>query len=221
MSAPQIAEEDDEQSPDEGGDGVDEDPEPPESGGEDPEESIEDEDVEMVSTSVSESGADPEGFFDDVEEESGNAEPDDSIFDGVEEGESDTEDSPEPASTDTTGLAQDINAGAARLSVVGLEDEWVKDSGETVTKSDLESEFKEVFEAARLGHYGKKVADEYLLVQADDIHPVWGLCGAMLLCAAVVVFRRPDGDQLIDTTKTKLGQAELSNLGQSMSNVTG
>ena len=174
------------------------------------ESSVDDEDVEMVQTNVAESGVDPEGFFDDVEEDTGNAEASESIFDGVDEGESESNDTPDPAETKTTGLAQDINNGVARLSVVGLEDEWMAPDGTEKSKSDLEDEFREVFETARLGHYGEKVIDEYLMVDAEDIHPVWGLCGALLICAAVVVYRRPDGDQLIENTKNKLGQAELS-----------
>jgi hypothetical protein len=196
----------------EGDDDPDEDNEAEESAEESVEESsVDDEDVDMVQTNVSESGVDPEGFFDDVEEDAGNADASESIFDGVDEGESESDDTPDPAETKTSGLAQDINNGVARLSVVGLEDEWMAPDGSEKSKSDLEDEFREVFETARLGHYGEKVIDEYLMVDAEDIHPVWGLCGALLICAAVVVYRRPDGDQLIENTKNKLGQAELSN----------
>jgi len=175
--------------------------------------SDDDAEVEMVQTSVSETGADPEGFFDDVETDIADEPTGDSIFDSVDESsESSSEETPEAAETRSRGLASDINAGAARLAVLGLDDEGVTNDGKVWKKDDLQDEFLEVFEACRLGHYGSICVEEYLLVETDDIHPVWGLAGAMLICAAVVVFRRPDGDQLIDTTKTKLGQANLSNL---------
>lgn len=169
----------------------------------------EEEDVKMVQASVEDTGADPDGFFDDVDTESGGGSGD-NIFDGTDEADSDSSDS--AAETRASGLAADINRGAARLSVIGLDDEWQTDGGESKKKDDLKDEFQETFEAFRLGHYGSVVVEEYLLIERDDIHPVWGLVGAMLICAAVVVYRRPDGDQLVDTGKQKLGDVSLDDL---------
>lgn len=173
-----------------------------------------DEEVEMVQTDVSETGADPDGFFDDVEADTeGSDTTADSIFDDIEDGDgSSSDDSPEAADTRSSGLADDINNGCSRLAVFGLDDEWETSSGETRTKQELQDEFKETFEAFRLGHYGSIVVEEYLLVDTEDIHPVWGLCGAMLICAAVVLYRRPDGEQLVSNARTNLGQFDLDKI---------
>lgn len=206
MSVPEVLEADEDDDVDESSESTDVEVE---------EESTSDDDseVEMVQTSVAETGADPEGFFDDVETDIADEPTGDGIFDSVDEdADSGSNENPEAAETRSRGLASDINAGAARLAVLGLDEEGVTNDGKVWKKDDLQDEFLEVFEACRLGHYGSICVEEYLLVETDDIHPMWGLAGAMLICAAVVVFRRPDGDQLIDATKTKLGQANLSNL---------
>jgi hypothetical protein len=160
--------------------------------------------VEMVETTMEETGTDPDGIFDGVDvEDSG----DDvsGMFDGTEDpSDPDTE----PQTTKTSGLADDINSGVARAAVIGLDDEWETDSGETKQKDDLESEFKETFEAFRLGHYAEECAKEYLQLE-EDIHPVWGLIGASLICSAVIVYKRPDGDELVDSAKTNLGEFQL------------
>jgi hypothetical protein len=178
------------------------------------EESNDDDEVEVASTSYDETGVDPDGYFDGVETDDGG---DDvaGLFDGTEDA-TDDEESPDPASTKTSGLAGDINAGVARAAVIGLDDEWTTDSGEEQSKDDLESEFKETFEAFRLGHYAQECAEEYLLVD-EDIHPVWGLIGASLICAAVIVYKRPDGDQILDNAKTNLGDINVPkpNIAQS------
>lgn len=205
MSAPELDDEADE----------DVDPDEEVSGSDDEESEqdlpTDDGDVEVAQTDVSETGHDPDGLFDDIDTSSSGG---DSMFDGVDGDDSNgtDDDSSEAASTRSTGLAADINRGAARAGVIGLDDEWETPSGETRTKDELRTEFEETFEAFRLGHYGSEVIEEYLLVETDDIHPVWGLVGAMLICAAVIVFRRPDGDQLIDSTKMKIGQIDVSNL---------
>lgn len=162
-----------------------------------------DEDVEVVQTNVEESGVDPDGFFDDIEESVENEQVG-SPFDGVDEAEGSDDEDVEAASTNTSGLADDINSGVARAAVIGLDDEWATETGQTKKKSDLESEFKETFEAFRLGHYGKICAEEYLLVE-EDIHPAWGLLGAALICSAVIVYKRPDGDEVIDSVQDKIG----------------
>lgn len=178
-----------------------------------PDDEREDEDVEVVQTDIEETGADPEGFFDDVDEGSGTSGDDiGDIFDGVDDEDESGGEAPEAAPTRSSGLSDDINSGVARAAVIGLDEEWQTPSGDTRTKDDLETEFRETFEAFRLGHYGSIVAEEYLLEDADDIHPVWGLLGAAIISAAVIVYRRPDGDQVIDSAKTKLGEHDFSNL---------
>lgn len=99
-------------------------------------------------------------------------------------------------------LADTINDGAARLSVVGLPDNFYH-NGEMMSKSDLQTEFREVFEEFRLGHYGGQVAEEYLFVEDDDIDPLWGFAASALACVALVVWMRPDGDELIDKVRNR------------------
>lgn len=98
-----------------------------------------------------------------------------------------------------------INEGSARLSVVGIEDDS--------TKKDLQGEFEEVFEAFQLGHYGNRVMHDYLLRGADDVNPVWGLAGSAMLCSVMVVYLRPDGDEVVSNAKEKL--AAVRNGGDS------
>lgn len=168
--------------------------------------------TEMVETSVGESGVDPDGFFDDVEKEATTGDDVSQMFDGVDESQS-AGGSSSDSSPATMNLADDINRGVARAAVIGLDDEWETDDGETQSKDDLQTEFEETFEAFRLGHYAGICLEEYVLQDAEDIHPVWGLLGAALICSAVIVYRRPDGDQLIDETKLKLGEASLPEVG--------
>jgi hypothetical protein len=161
-----------------------------------------DEDVEVAQTSVSESGADPEGYFDDIDESAGVDGGSEAFsFDDDDEG-SDSESSSSSGSA-SPQLANSINQGVARAAVIGLDDEWETDSG-SMTKDELQTEFEETFEAFRLGHYASEVAEEYLLVE-EDIHPAWGLLGASLVCAAVIVYRRPDGDEFVQEAKNRLG----------------
>lgn len=82
-----------------------------------------------------------------------------------------------------------INSGFARMAVIGLEDETKKKS--------LKGEFEEVFAEFQLGHYGNELMHEYVLHGEDDIDPIWGFCGAMVMCLGLVVYMRPDGDEMI------------------------
>lgn len=97
-----------------------------------------------------------------------------------------------------------INEGCARLAVVGLDDD---------SQSDLEGEFEEVFESFQLGHYGNRVMQDYLLRGADDISPIWGLAGSALLCTTMVVYLRPDGDELVSTASDRLSGLRSGNGG--------
>lgn len=93
-------------------------------------------------------------------------------------------------------IAEVINEGAARLAVVGLRDEYVLD-GQVKTKEDFEAEFADVFEKFRLGNFGSEVAQEYLFVD-ETVDPLWGFAASLMVCSAVVVWMRPDGDELVD-----------------------
>lgn len=162
---------------------------------------------------------DPDGFFDGVETDPGSDDVDTSgFFDGEEAGSGPApggdapgggpaaagDDSGGPSVPDIGGkLAGRINAGCARAAVIGMDEGEGKDS--------LRGEFEETFETFMLGHYSSEVAQEYLDADIDDINPVWGLVGAMLICACVVVWRRPDVDanKLAESTRKKVGSLKL------------
>lgn len=93
---------------------------------------------------------------------------------------------------------QPINEGTARLSVVGIEDE--------TKKTDLQDEFEEVFEAFQLGHYGNRVMHDYLLHGAEDVNPIWGLAGSAMMCTVLVVYMRPDGDEVVSGVKERINE---------------
>jgi hypothetical protein len=111
------------------------------------------------------------------------------------EGDVDGEDEEDPVADGLEGNAEQmenaINDGAARLAVVGLQDDDLDDDMKT---GDLEAEFVETFEAFRLGYYGSRVVDEYLLApDEDEVNPAWGLAGSALMALAIAVWLRPDG----------------------------
>lgn len=97
-------------------------------------------------------------------------------------------------------LEEAINEGAARLGVVGLTDDDFEDSD--LTRDDLETELRETFQAFRLGYFGSRSVETYVLEPADgDVSPAWGLAGSMLMAAAMCVWLRPDGDEAIDRVR--------------------
>lgn len=100
------------------------------------------------------------------------------------------------APDDDHSFEEPIVEGAARLSVVGLDDGDEKD--------ELQDEFEEVFEAFQLGHYGDRVMKEYLLKGDDDVNPVWGLAASSFFCTVMVVYLRPDGDEVVSTVRERL-----------------
>lgn len=87
------------------------------------------------------------------------------------------------------GMATTINEGAARLAVVGLDDE---------EREEIEDEMLDVFAAFRLGHFGSRALEEYVLTGDEEIDPAWGLLGSALCCAAVALWMRPDSDEQIE-----------------------
>lgn len=100
------------------------------------------------------------------------------------------------AADDMDAIVGAINEGAARLAVVGLEDD---------EKDDLMGEFEETFAAFRLGHFGAQAADEYILSGEDEVDPVWGLLGTAMLCAAFALWTRPDSEEQIERMKDAVG----------------
>lgn len=144
---------------------------------------------------------------------------DDGLFDGVEESETAQETGEEPEAEseeddeaneiadglegNAAAMEEAINEGAARLAVVGLTDEDFEDSN--LDKESLETEFQETFSAFRLGFFGSQAIDEYVLSPADDeVDPVWGLAGAVLMAGAMSVWMRPDGDEKLGELREKL-----------------
>lgn len=149
-----------------------------------------------------------------------------SLFDGVEDGDTDGDvesgesggesgggddeddgavESAEDAMGPTADALEDsINEGVARLAVVGLEDADLEDSD--MTKKGLENEFAEVFETFRLGYFGSRFVEEYVLTPQDgDVDPTWGLLGSALMATAMVVWMRPDGDEAIQKARDQIG----------------
>lgn len=101
------------------------------------------------------------------------------------------------ADTADAPLDQIINEGAARTAVVGITD--------PDQKEELEEEFTEVAEAFRLGHFGEQVLDEYVLTD-DEVDPIWGLTGSLLLFGAIVLHRRPDGGEVVSNASETLSR---------------
>lgn len=128
-------------------------------------------------------------------------------FDGVPDSSKsfDAEEPTEP--TEAAAQVQDtvpsnINAGAARLSVLGLPDEF-EHYGETQTKDELREEFEEVFETFKLGAYGEEVAEEYLLMDVDEVDPLTGFTVSLIACSTIVLMSRPDSDEILSKVKRR------------------
>ncbi|AGC65541.1 hypothetical protein K745_gp16 [Haloarcula hispanica virus PH1] len=122
---------------------------------------------------------------------------DDSALSTDDDGDSDDEEEDTDA-LDALGargesMEEAINDGAARLAVVGLDDEDDKDG--------LQEEFTEVFEAFRLGYFGSRFFEEYVFTDDDEVDPMWGLFGAALTCTAFIVWMRPDGDEMVQQAR--------------------
>lgn len=111
------------------------------------------------------------------------------------------EDEEEEESDEKKTFEEPINAGFARLSVVGLPEETEDEKDE---KERLRKEFREVFEEFQLGYYGNEVMHEYVLHGDDDIDPIWGFLGAMVICSGLVIHQRPDGDQVLQNATDRL-----------------
>jgi hypothetical protein len=172
---------------------------------------------------------DEEGDVDEVELELSEQDLGGDLFDGVEDAQdADTdasndvaggegiqadddqddvdEDEEEPVADGLEGNAEAmedaINDGAARLACIGLQDDDLDDDMAT---GDLEAEFVETFEAFRLGYYGSRVVDEYLLApDEDEVNPAWGLAGSALMALAMAVWLRPDGAEKVRAARESI-----------------
>lgn len=139
------------------------------------------------------------GLFDGVEEAGGDdSEPDDVM------GDVDPDDVLGPSSDGAAALGQTINEGAARLAVIGLDDEHKIGDRENPGNC-LEAEFRDVFETFRLGHFSAEVIEEHLLVDDSDVNPVWGMAASAMACAVFALMMRPDRDDLFDRADLDLG----------------
>lgn len=114
---------------------------------------------------------------------------DDEEFDGM---------APDEPEEEPHSFEEPIVEGVARLAVVGIEDDSEAD--------DLQSEFEDVFEAFQLGHYGNRVMHEYVLQSGDDINPVFGLAASSMACTALVLYMRPDGDEVVAQLNDRLSE---------------
>ena len=131
-----------------------------------------------------------DGSADDLFTGQDDATTDDAESDGGDDGDGDDSPGLDELGERGEGLEEAINDGAARLSVVGIEDDDTAD--------DLEEEFAEVFQSFRLGYFGSRFAEEYVFVSDDDeVDPAWGLFGASLTCLALVIWMRPDGEEMV------------------------
>lgn len=127
------------------------------------------------------------------------------LFDGEESaGDTDDGDEGDDGDDSQSGLAdldgaagqleEAFNEGAAELATVQLPEDADRD--------DLRGEFVGVFQAFRLGHFASKAVDEYVLVSdGEEVDPLWGFFGAMLLCTAFVIWMRPDGGEKVEALK--------------------
>jgi hypothetical protein len=69
-----------------------------------------------------------------------------------------------------------------------------------------------VFTAFRLGDYGEQVAEEYLFVE-DDVDPLMGFLAASLVCTAMVLWMRPDGDELAKSAYDRVATLGTGGIG--------
>lgn len=123
---------------------------------------------------------------------------DESLFSGTDDVADEDEDESDSSGGTTASapsLADSVNSGFARMAVIGLD--------EAQGKEELRGEFRATFEEFRLGFYGAQVCEEYLMAPDDDVDPVWGFAASALACTALVLYMRPDGEELIEQGRTK------------------
>lgn len=153
-------------------------------------------DVEEVELSEDDLGGNTSDLFTGTEDAStsGGSDDDDESDESDDGGDASDSDALDALGQRGESMEEAINDGAARLAVVGLDDEDDKDG--------LQDEFTEVFGAFRLGYFGSRFMEEYVFTDDDEeVDPTWGLLGAMLTCAAFIVWMRPDGDEMVAQAK--------------------
>jgi hypothetical protein len=152
-----------------------------------------DEEIEEIEPTSEELDGDDGGLFSVVEDAESSTDSGDDASDDPSDTDTGYDDSAESdgAAGASPRLEQSINHGAARLAVVGLdEDDHDVD--------ELEAEFREVFATFRLGYFGAETIDEYIMIDDDeDVNPMWGLAATIAACVAFTLWVRPDGDQQI------------------------
>jgi hypothetical protein len=172
----------------------DEDQEPEPQGSESEQEDIE---VDLADINVGEEVSDEAAdAFDEIEmpDEPSDQPAAPAGFDSTDDAGGDDEWGEGDGQPEGESIAEAIIEGSSRLAVIGLEEEF-QVNGETKTKEDLREEFSEVFEAFRLGDFGSQVAEEYLFTD-EEVDPLMGFAAACMCCTAMVLWLRPDGDDL-------------------------
>lgn len=130
-------------------------------------------------------------------EDGDSGEGDDADADDGDDEDGDLEDIADGLEGNAAAMEESINDGMAQLGVFGLTDDDFDEDG--MGKDELRDEFRDTFEAFRVGYFGSKVVEEYVLTPADgDVSPAWGLAGSMLMAAAMIVWMRPDGDEKVE-----------------------
>jgi len=161
-----------------------------------------DKEIEETEVHLSEDDLGGDDLFDGIEDSTEERAEEDSA-DGGRDGDDGT--TADGLSGSSAAMEGAINDGAARLAVVGLTEEDFTDSN--LDKHSLEAEFRETFEAFRLGYFGSRAVDEYILTPDDDeVDPAWGFCGAMLLAGAMAVWMRPDGEEKLGDVQQTIEQ---------------
>lgn len=129
-------------------------------------------------------------------------------FDGFEESEDDgSEDAGGGGSGGGSGgldgdIQSAINSGVASLGAAGLRGR---------ERERLETELEHIAGQFKLGYFGQQVVEKYLETDIQNIPPEYGLAAASIAFAVVVIYKRPDSDELLNELKMKV--QELSGRG--------
>lgn len=87
------------------------------------------------------------------------------------------------------GVSRAVNDGIAAVATAGLEDD----------RDEYEDEFKHIAEQFRVGHFGERIAEEYLFVEGEEpVDPFLGFVGSIAAFGVFCLMMRPDRDEQID-----------------------
>lgn len=143
-------------------------------------------------------------LFTGVDDSDNSSSGDSSESDDEDDDDGDLEDIADGLDGNAGAMEDAINDGFAQLGVFGLTDDDFEDS--SLDKDGLKDEFRQTFEAFRVGYFGSQVVEEYVLNPADgDVSPAWGLAGSMLIASAMILWMRPDGDQKVQALRDAVG----------------